>query len=195
MDCQHTRTTQLRTLRQARRQRQQAPRKPTTSRRDTAYAATPTTQPDIVDVDEHPTSGTGHRTRDLPATEDAAPEGMTARGTTRHDHSRRNQEPATTRILIDLRKPMNQHRILELPGPTNHSTTVALAATRLAAITGLWRCSSSGSPLAAVWAPGGVLLGLLWVLGGGCLCLAAPLHVLPRRPSRGARERRLLTSA
>lgn len=35
-------------------------------------------------------------------------------------------------------KPTNQHRILELPGPTNHSTTAALAATLLAAMAGLW---------------------------------------------------------
>lgn len=128
MDCQHTRTTQLRALRQSRhRRRRRAPERAPSPPR------------------------TGHRPRDLPATEDAAPDGMIARGTTRHDHSRRNQEPATTRILIDPQKPTNQHHILEPPGPTGHSTTAALAATRLAAMAGLWRCpsagSSSGSPL------------------------------------------------
>lgn len=133
------------------------------------------------------TPRTTHRHRDLPATEDAAPAGMIVRGTTMHDHSRRNQEPATTRILIDPQKPTNQHHILEPPGPTGHSTTAALAATRLAAMAGMWRCSSSGSPSGSSLSGGGRLgsgrslaeasvslaglqdcrlLRLLWVLGG-----------------------------
>lgn len=133
------------------------------------------------------TPRTTHRPRDLPATEDAAPDGTIVRGTTRHDHSRKNQEPATTRILIDPQKPTNQHHILEPPGPTSHSTTAALAATRLAAMAGMCRCSSSGSPsgsslsgggrlgsgrslagasLSLVGLQGCRLLGLLWVLEG-----------------------------
>jgi len=131
------------------------------------------------------TPRTGHRPRDLPATEDAAPAGMIVRGTTRHDHSRRNQEPATTRILIDPQKPTNQHHILEPPGPTGHSTTAALAATRLAAMTGMWRCSSSTAPSDSSLSGGGRLgsgrslveapVGPWGLSLGSCLCLAEPL--------------------
>ena len=114
------------------------------------------------------------------------PRNLTASSSVAQDHSRRNQEPATTRIPIDPQKPTNQHHILEPPAPTTHSTTAALAATRLAAMAGTWRCSSSRSPSGSSLSGGGRLgsgrslaeaslslvglqdcrrLRLLWILG------------------------------